>query len=128
MPIRLIKHEAVPECGSLTFFGLTAEPALLFRGQSGPAPWAGTAHRRKQAKALARAEQDKLEPIRKSHEGAYLERVVSGVCVMRRSPSIVPETDDREFTWCWMISAAISAAPGPRPTKSAPTARPSSSI
>jgi hypothetical protein len=46
---------------------------------------------------LARAEQDKLEPIRKSDEGAYLERVVSGVCVMRRSPSIVPETDDREI-------------------------------
>jgi hypothetical protein len=54
------------------FFGRAAEPAFYFEdnpdGRLGPEQLTGE-EALEQAKALARAEQDKLEPIRKSHRG-----------------------------------------------------------
>jgi hypothetical protein len=48
--------------------------------------------------------------------------VYCGVCVMRRSPSIVPQDDDLISTLCWMISADWGEA-GARPMMSKPTGR-----
>jgi hypothetical protein len=54
------------------FFGRAAEPAVYFEDnldrRLGPEQLTGE-EALEQAKALARAEQDKLEPIRKSHRG-----------------------------------------------------------
>jgi hypothetical protein len=71
-PIRLIEHEAVPECGSFVFrTGSRASTSIsrtIRTGAFGPEQLTGE-EALEQAKALARAEQDKLEPIRKSHRG-----------------------------------------------------------
>jgi hypothetical protein len=74
MPIGLIKHEAVPECGSFEVRFSDGRPSQHFYFEDNPDRRLGPEQLTgeealEQAKALARAGQDKLEPIRKSHRG-----------------------------------------------------------
>lgn len=74
MPIGLIKHEAVSECGSFEVRFSDGRPSQHFYFEDNPDRRLGPEQLTgeealEQAKALARAGQDKLEPIRKSHRG-----------------------------------------------------------
>lgn len=66
MPIRLIKHEAVPQCGSYEVRFSDGRPSRFFYWEDVPSrrlrpEQIGGNEALQQAKALARAERDRLE-------------------------------------------------------------------